>query len=51
MRIDIKQAYDAILKKGLVPKDILDQMTFAEMLKHLLTYHTTGEIWYPGVKS
>lgn len=50
MRIDKKQAYDAILRKGLVPKDILDKMSFAEMLKHLLTYSTTGEIWYPGIK-
>jgi len=51
MRNYEKEAYDAILKKGIVPKDILDQMTFKEMLKHLITYHTTGEIWYPGIKS
>jgi hypothetical protein len=51
MRDYKKEAYDAILKKGTVPKVVLDQMTFNEMLKHLLTYSTTGEIWYPGVKS
>ena len=51
MRDYKKETYEAILKKGTIPKDILDQMTFEEMLKHLLTYHTTGLIWYPGINS
>lgn len=51
MRDYKKEAYDAILRKGIVPKDILDKMTFQDMLRHLLTYMTTGQIWYPGVES
>lgn len=50
MRDYKKEAYDAILKKGLISKDILDKMTFEDMLKHLVTYHTTGLIWYPGIE-
>ena len=46
-----QRAYEGIKKKGLVPIEILNVMTFDEMLEHILKYLTIGELWYPGLEN
>ncbi|MFA6801357.1 MAG: hypothetical protein WCR19_04550 [Acholeplasmataceae bacterium] len=43
----IDECKQNIIKKGLIPIKIIEQMTLNEMLEHLLRYLSLGEIWIP----